>query len=252
MQVVPVPCLSDNYAYLLVDSKTQQVTAVDPVDAPKVLSAVLSTGFPLTGILTTHHHADHSGGNTKMQNAIPGIPVYGGDERIPAMTHRVEHGDEFTLGSFRIRAIRTPGHTTGSVCYFVEEEGEGEEERAVFSGDTLFVGGCGRLFEGSAADMHESLNVRLAALPGDTRVYAGHEYTRANLRFALTVDPDNERLRRKAEWCAKVQCTMPSSIAEELETNPFMRVHRPELQKAAAEADPVRVLAAIRKMKDNF
>ncbi|KAJ2558206.1 Cytoplasmic glyoxalase II [Coemansia sp. RSA 1933] len=251
MKVIPVLCLSDNYAYVLVDEEAGQVAVVDPVEPAKVIPVVEDTGLELKAILTTHHHADHSGGNSGMLAAFPGLPVYGGDRnRIPGLTRQLSDGDEFQLGSLNICALQTLGHTTSSICYYVQS-GSGEE-RAVFSGDTLFVGGCGRLFEGSPRDMHVSLNKKLAALPEDTKVYAGHEYTSANFRFALTVEPNNAALQEKAQRCATQSCTMPSTIAEELATNPFMRVNQPDVQKAVGATDPVDVLAAVRRMKDNF
>ncbi|KAJ1822016.1 Cytoplasmic glyoxalase II [Coemansia sp. RSA 2671] len=248
MKVIPVPCLSDNYAYVLIDEDASQVIAVDPVEPEKVLAVIKSTNLPLATVLTTHHHADHSGGNTKLTGLVPGLQVFGGDSRIPQMTRQLADGEEFTVGSLKIRALQTFGHTTSSICYYIEDKGE----RIVFTGDTLFVGGCGRLFEGTAEDMYESLNVKLAALPGDTRVYAGHEYTKSNLRFARTVDPHNRELELKAERCAELPCTMPSTIAEELATNPFMRVHHPALQSASRQTNPIDVLREIRRMKDMF
>ncbi|KAJ2366860.1 Cytoplasmic glyoxalase II [Coemansia sp. RSA 2610] len=250
MKVIPVPCLSDNYAYVLVDEQSRQIAIVDPVEPEKVLPVAERTGMELKAVLTTHHHADHAAGNNLIASTIPGIAVYGGESRIPSMTKQLKNGDEFSLGSLHIRAIQTFGHTTSSICYFVEDKHA--DERVAFTGDTLFVGGCGRLFEGTPQDMYTSLNEKLAKLPKDTKVYAGHEYTRANLRFALSVDSDNQALKDKAKRCGTMQCTMPSTIAEELETNPFMRVDQPALQTATGKADPVEVLAAIRKLKDNF
>ncbi|KAJ1665852.1 Cytoplasmic glyoxalase II [Coemansia sp. RSA 1813] len=249
MKVIPVPCLSDNYAYVLVDEKAGYVSVIDPVEPSKVIPVVESTNLELKSILTTHHHADHSGGNNGMLKAFPGLTVYGGDRaRIPGLTKQLNDGDEFKLGSLSIRAIQTFGHTTSSICYYIQDS----DDKVVFSGDTLFVGGCGRLFEGTPQDMHTSLNKKLAALPKDTKVYAGHEYTRNNLRFALTVEPNNKTLKEKAQRCEAAQCTMPSTIGEELATNPFMRVDQPDIQKATGATDPVEVLAVVRRMKDNF
>ncbi|KAJ1863083.1 Cytoplasmic glyoxalase II [Coemansia sp. RSA 2703] len=248
MKVIPVPCLSDNYAYVLIDEKAQQVSVVDPVDAKKVLSVVKQTGLEFKTVLTTHHHADHSGGNGEIVGEVPSLTVYGGDSRIPAMTQQLHDGDTFALGSLSVRAIKTFGHTTSSICYYIEDD----DQKVAFTGDTLFVGGCGRLFEGTPQDMYESLNEKLATLPGNTKVYAGHEYTRSNLKFALSVDGENNTLKEKAKRCESAKCTMPSTIAEELATNPFMRVNQPALQKVAGSTDPVEVLKAIRQMKDNF
>ncbi|KAJ2254674.1 Cytoplasmic glyoxalase II [Coemansia sp. RSA 455] len=248
MKVIPVPCLSDNYAYVLVDEDANQVIAIDPVEPKKVMAVIKDTKMTFNTVLTTHHHMDHSGGNTQITTMVPGLQVYGGDSRIPQMTHQLKDGEEFTLGSLRVRAIQTFGHTTSSICYYIRSK----NERIVFTGDTLFVGGCGRLFEGTPEDMYESLIGKLAKLPGDTEVYAGHEYTNSNLRFARSVDPDNLKLKQKAERCVELSYTMPSTIAEELATNPFMRVDQPALQIASSKTDPIEVLGEIRRMKDNF
>ncbi|KAJ2078394.1 Cytoplasmic glyoxalase II [Coemansia sp. RSA 988] len=250
MKVIPVPCLGDNYAYILVDEKSRQATVVDPVEPEKVLSAVKETGMTLKTVLTTHHHSDHAGGNQEIVKLIPNLDVYGGDSRIPAMTHQLHNDDKFELGGLQVRAIQTFGHTTSSISYYIQDTSA--NQRIVFTGDTLFVGGCGRLFEGTPSDMYESLNVRLAKLPKDTKVYAGHEYTNTNLRFALTVDGDNQALKDKAQRCATMACTMPSTIGEELATNPFMRVDQPALQKATGKNNPIDVLAAVRQLKDRF
>ncbi|KAJ1776772.1 Cytoplasmic glyoxalase II [Coemansia sp. RSA 1824] len=250
MKVIPVPCLSDNYAYVLVDTEGKQVAVIDPVEPEKVLKHVEALGMELTALLTTHHHADHSAGNNEVAKAKPGLEIYGGDSRIPSMTKQLKDGEEFTFGSLHVRAIQTFGHTTSSICYYVQDKHN--DERVVFTGDTLFVGGCGRLFEGTPQDMYDSLNVKLAALPRDTKVYAGHEYTNSNFKFARSVDGDNSDLIAKAVRCAALPITMPSTIGEELDTNPFMRVDQPALQKATGKTDPVEVLAAVRKMKDNF
>ncbi|OMJ18207.1 Hydroxyacylglutathione hydrolase cytoplasmic [Smittium culicis] len=214
MRIVPVPVWSDNYAYLLIDEKA----------------------------------GDHAGGNEKMTELIPGLTVYGGDNRIPAMTSQLNGGEEFMLGSLKITAIRTLGHTDSSISYYVQDG----DDKAVFTGDTLFIAGCGRLFEGTPEQMHDSLNVKFASLPEDTKVYVGHEYTRSNIRFALSVDPNNSKLKEMADIYNQSKMTIPSTIKIELETNPFMRVTDPAIQKVTGETDPVKVLGALRSMKDRF
>ncbi|KAJ1928699.1 Cytoplasmic glyoxalase II [Tieghemiomyces parasiticus] len=212
------------------------------------MPVVTQTGYKLTSILTTHHHADHSGGNSQMTSMKPGLVVYGADARIPEINYVNKDGEEFKLGSLTVKPLMTPCHTKGSVSYFVTDG----QSRAVFTGDTLFVGGCGRFFEGTPAEMYHSLVEVLGTLPHDTLVYCGHEYTHTNLKFAMTVDPHNPHLQQKWMQCHQLQITIPSSIGEELLFNPFMRVRDPALQAATGQVEPVSVMQELRKMKDNF
>jgi len=210
-------------------------------------------------VLATHHHFDHVGGNADLLSALPGLRVYGSADdapRIPGITHRVRDGDPVQVDSIRGQAIMIPAHTSGHLAYHFPSE------RAVFTGDTLFAAGCGRLFEGDAAQMMASL-AKLAALPDDTRVYCGHEYTEKNLRFAAMLEPGNRTIAAKL---AAVQAlrregkfTVPSTIGEEKATNPFLRIDSPELAASVRERvprvrveDPVAVFAALRGLKDNF
>ncbi|KAJ3161803.1 hypothetical protein HDU86_006574 [Geranomyces michiganensis] len=252
MRITPVPCLSDNYAYVCQDSQGRAFV-VDPVEPPKVLDAAETLKVKVAALLTTHHHADHSGGNAAFAKAIPNIPVYGYDSRIPALTTPVQDGDVFSIGALEVKSLFTPCHTTGSVCYYVQDKETGE--RAVFTGDTLFIGGCGRFFEGTAEQMQRSLNVVLASLPDDTAVYCGHEYTKSNLKFAAHVDPTNPAVRAKAEWCENKHSTVPSSIGEEKTFNPFMRVGSEAIKKQLGLSDgasEVEVMGALRSAKDKF
>jgi hydroxyacylglutathione hydrolase len=259
VDVIPVPQLSDNYAYLVVDPGSGDAAVVDCAEARPVLAEVDRSGVRLTAILATHHHFDHVGGNEDLLAAKPGLHVYGsaGDApRIPGITHRVRDGDPVDVGSERGRVIMIPAHTSGHIAYHFPSA------RTVFTGDTLFAGGCGRLFEGDAAQMMASL-ARLAALPDDTQVYCGHEYTEKNLRFARELEPGNRLL---AEKLARVQAlrregryTVPSTIGEERATNPFLRIDSPELAAAVrrrvpglAADDPVALFAAVRSLKDRF
>nr|KAJ3412750.1 hypothetical protein HK105_002265 [Polyrhizophydium stewartii] len=253
MRVIPVPVFKDNYAYLLVDTATREAAAVDPAEPDKVLRAAQEHGVKLTTLLTTHHHADHAGGNEGVIAAVPGIRVVGSDPRIPGVATPLAHGDTVRVGGLVVKALLTPCHTTGSVSYFVEADAEaaGATDRAVFTGDTLFVAGCGRFFEGTAEQMYKSLIQTLAPLPHDTKVFCGHEYTAPNLAFAAMVEPDNQRIAAKAAWAATVGCTVPSTIGEELETNPFMRVDRPELQRRFGVADPIALMAELRELKNS-
>ncbi|KAI9597623.1 hydroxyacylglutathione hydrolase [Syncephalis fuscata] len=253
MKVEPVPCLGDNYAYLLIDPVTQEAAVIDPVQPERLLAAVERHECKLTTVLTTHHHLDHSGGNGTIFKERPDLRVFGGDDRIAALNHHVGDGDEFTIGQLKVRAIATPCHTSGHICYYVVDPSAADEEhqRVVFTGDTLFIGGCGRFFEGTAEQMLSSLG-KLAALPEDTKVYCGHEYTLANLKFAISVDPDNKALQEKLSFAQKHDCTVPSTIASELACNPFMRTQEMALQKATGQTSLVNVMAQLREMKNNF
>src|SRR5690349_22385055 len=201
-RVVTVPCLKDNYAYLVVCGETGEAAVVDPSEGPPVLEAVRREGVKLRAVWNTHHHHDHVGGNGEVVAAWPGVEVVAhvsdrDKGRVPGQTRAVEEGDVVEVGRLRARIVFNPGHTTGAVSYFIDG--------AVFTGDTLFAAGCGRLFEGTAAQMYESLNVKLAALPPETRVYCGHEYTANNLRFAAHVEPGNARVAKKAERVAELR-----------------------------------------------
>jgi len=246
MRVVAVPCLKDNFAYLVIDGAFAAV--VDPGEAPPIDAALAKEGLQLAAVWATHHHADHVGGIAALLATHPGIPVIAGErdaEKIQHVTHRLADGEEFQFGSLRVRAIHNPGHTLGAVSFHVAD--------AVFTGDTLFGGGCGRLFEGDAAMMHASLT-RLAALPPETRVYFGHEYTAANLKFAAAVEPDNADVAKRAAELATP--STPSTIGVERATNPFLRSAAPEVVIAAMNrgvaGDPVSVFGAIRSWKDQF
>ncbi len=229
MRVIPIPQLSDNYAYLIIDEPTKEAGIVDCAEAEPVLRVLREHGVRLAAILPTHHHFDHIGGNEDLLKQLP-LDVYGyagQGQRIPGCTREVREGDTIHIGQLTARIIFIPAHTTGHVAYYFESE------RAVFTGDTLFAGGCGRLFEGDAAMMLQSLS-KLLALPDETRVYFGHEYTEKNLRFALTLEPNNAALREKQAWAIaqgrQNQPTTPTTIAAEKATNPFFRWSSPELR----------------------
>ncbi len=258
MAITIVTQLSDNFAYLISDDATGECAVVDCAEADKVLAAVKQHGFKLTSVLTTHWHGDHSGGNADIVGKVPGLHVFGASAengRIPALTNPVADGDKFKVGSLEARVIGIPAHTNGHVAYYFPQL------KSVFTGDTLFVGGCGRVFEGKAATMVDSLK-KLAALPDDTKVYCGHEYTEKNLRFALTLEPNNARLKAKHEWSKKVTSerghTVPSTIEDEKQTNPFLRADSAELQASVKRIDPqiandpISIFAKARELKDHF
>ncbi|PWA57199.1 metallo-hydrolase/oxidoreductase superfamily protein [Artemisia annua] len=256
MKVIHIPCLEDNYAYLVIDEKTKQGLAVDPVEPEKVISAAKEHGVELKLVLTTHHHWDHAGGNEKIKELVPGIKVYGGSiDNVKGCTNKVENGDKLSLGDgISILSLHTPCHTKGHISYYLT--GEEGEDPAVFTGDTLFVAGCGKFFEGTAEQMYESLCVTLASLPKPTQVYCGHEYTVKNLQFAQTVEPDNAKISQKLSWAQQQRQsglpTIPSTIETELEINPFMRADLPEVQEKVGCKSPVEALREIRQRKDNW
>lgn len=254
LSVTPIKMLQDNYGYLIVCQESKEAAVVDPVEPEQVFKAVRAfeasqdCQLRITSLLCTHHHLDHSGGNEGMIDEVSQLEVYGSDDRIPGLTKRLTNNARLQIGRLSVTALHTPCHTTGSLSYFVETEGE----RAVFTGDTLFVGGCGRFFEGNADQMYHSLLEVLGKLPPDTLVYCGHEYTVGNLRFALTVEPNNAPISNKLSWAQSVSQTVPSTIQSEFETNPFMRVDSVELQRALGCLDAVALMDELRKRKNNY
>jgi hydroxyacylglutathione hydrolase len=258
MAIIPVTQLSDNYAYLVVDDASRQCGVVDCAEAEKVLAEVNRRGLQLIAVLPTHWHFDHVGGNDDLVRAIPGLRVYGarGERgRIPAQTEAVDDGDMVEVGSLKGRVIGIPAHTNGHIAYYFPTLS------AVFTGDTLFIAGCGRVFEGRAQTMVDSL-AKLSALPDSTQVYCGHEYTEKNLKFALTLEPNNQDLNNKYEWArttrAQGNCTIPSTIGDEKKFNPFLRTDSPELRASLKKIDPklgddkVSIFAKARELKDKF
>jgi hydroxyacylglutathione hydrolase len=250
LQIERIPTFADNYTYLAICDETREAAIVDAPEEDPVVARVVSTGATVTAVLSTHHHFDHSMANPELAERY-GVPVYGHSsdaERLPGLTRGVDEGDTVQVGNQTGRVLFIPSHTTGHIAYVFDDA------HAVFTGDMLFAAGCGRLFEGNAQMMYDALCVKLAALPDDYLVYCGHEYTESNLRFALTVEPDNpeivERYARVQEirsnaatdWhdATPAEMTIPSTIAEEKATNPFMRV------------DNAEELGRIRELKDNF
>ena len=258
MPIVTVAQLSDNYAYLVIDDGSKQCAVVDCAEADKVIAAAKSHGAKIVAVMTTHWHGDHSGGNNDIASKVPGIKVYGASAeggKIPALTNPVADGDHVRIGALEGRVIGIPAHTNGHVAYYFATLS------AVFTGDTMFVGGCGRVFEGQASTMVASLK-KLAALPDSTQVYCGHEYTEKNLRFALTLEPGNDALTKKHQWCLKTRAenkfTVPSNIGDEKQTNPFLRTESPELRAnlkkrdPSVNDDPIAIFARVRDLKDRF
>jgi hydroxyacylglutathione hydrolase len=255
--IIPIPAFADNYIWTLRENRSAVV--VDPGDAAPVLDYLAREGLTLTAILATHHHNDHVGGVPALVQKFP-VPVFGpANESIPDRTRALREGDVIDVPGLPVslRVLDIPGHTAGHIAYFGEVSGV----RSVFCGDTLFAAGCGKLFEGTPQQMWTSLSA-LAALPDDTRVYCGHEYTLANLRFAQAVEPQNAALwdRQAREEGKRKQGlpTLPSTIGLERETNPFLRAPVPEV-KAAAErhlgrpiSGDVETFATLRAWKNAF
>lgn len=250
-KVIVVPCLSDNYAYLVHLEASKDAIVVDASEAAPVEAALTRHGLQLVGILATHHHYDHVGGNEALASKRAGLPIWGSTydkARVPGLTRTVEDGEEAEIAGMNVRCLTVPGHTLGAVAYLIGD--------AVFTGDTMFVAGCGRLFEGTPAQMHDSLLNKLGKLPPSTRVYCGHEYTVSNARFAATLEPDNAAIAKLLADAQRARSrgepTVPSTMGEEGTYNPFMRVGEPVLQKKYGSDDPEVVLGKVRTAKDNF
>lgn len=250
LQIERIPTLRDNYTYLVICERTREAAVIDAPEADPVVRRVDATGARVTQILSTHHHMDHSAANPELAERY-GVPVLAhvsDASRMPGFTSGLDEGDTVQVGEETARVLFIPSHTLGHVAYVFDEA------KAAFTGDMLFAAGCGRLFEGDAKMMYTALCEKLAALPDDMRVYCGHEYTESNLRFAVTVEPDNQAMREKLERVRKIrghaakdwhdatpdEMTIPSTIGEERATNPFMRAVSPE------------DLGRIRTAKDNF
>ena len=252
-EIVTVPCLKDNYAFLLHDPATGATAVVDVPEAAPIEAALAARGWTLSDILITHHHGDHVDGVAALRDAT-GAKVWGAAadaQRLPPLDHALAEDDSVTVGRLTGRVIDVSGHTVGHVAFHFPQAG------AVFTADSLMALGCGRLFEGTAAQMWASLS-KLAALPPETLVCSGHEYTMGNARFALTVDAGNAALisRTAAIEAARAadRPTVPSSLDEELATNPFLRAANPDIARSLdlAGADPATVFARIRSLKDAF
>ena len=253
-EIVQVLCMKDNYVALLHDAATRATACIDAPDAAPILAALDAKGWALSDILITHHHADHVQGIAALKARFPKARVTGPRQeaaKISGLEVQVGEGDTVKVGALSASVIETPGHTAGHINYYFAAE------KLLFSGDTLFALGCGRVLETPLETMWRSLQ-KLAALAPDTQVYCGHEYTQANARFALSVEPDNAMLQARARHVdalrAHGNATVPSTIELELATNPFLRAGAPELQKALgmSGADPARVFAELRTRKDKF
>ncbi len=253
LDIHQIKVLGDNYVHLLHDRATGKCAAVDPGKTDPVKAALDSRGWELSHILITHDHADHTGGNRKLKQAY-GCKIVGSNtdrDSIPGLDIPVSENDVITIGESECRVMEIPGHTRGHVAYYFEND------KALFTGDTMFVLGCGRLFGCTPEQMWTSLS-RIRRLPGDTLVYCAHEYSQDNARFALGIDRDNADLVLAAEKINRLRAegksTVPSTIADEIATNPFLRADVAAFQQSVGLAglDPVAVFAEIRRRKDNF
>ncbi len=253
IEIVTVPCLSDNYAFLVHDSETGATAVVDVPETGPIEAALSTRGWSLNHILITHHHHDHIGGVDTLRGAT-GAKVVGAKadiSRLPGLDLAVDDGEMFDFAGHDVQVMDVSGHTVGHIAFYIPDA------NAVFTADSLMALGCGRLFEGTAGQMWASLS-KLAALPPETTVCSGHEYTAANARFAATIEPDNQALKDRTAAItaarAKNQPTVPSTLAEELATNPFLRAGLSEVKDAIGMRgrDDVAVFAEIRRRKDQF
>ena len=249
MNIEIIPCLNDNYSYLIHEEKTNTVAIVDPSEFEPCDKVIKNKYKKLDYILNTHHHYDHVGGNKKLKKKY-GSTVLGfeGDkERIPLIDKFLNNNQNFKIGNLSFLVIFVPGHTNGHVAFY------SKSEKIIFTGDTLFSLGCGRVFEGTNEQMFNSLN-EFKKLPPDTKVYCGHEYTKKNLDFCLTYDQNNKVLQKKGDWINLNTTTIPSSIGEELKTNIFLRCNEPSIKNALNlnNSSDLEIFVKLRNLKDAF
>ncbi|CUH64453.1 Hydroxyacylglutathione hydrolase [Thalassovita gelatinovora] len=253
LELVTVPCLKDNYAYLVHDAETGETALIDAPEAGAIAAVLEDKGWTLSHVLLTHHHWDHIDGLTDLLKDHP-AKVIGAKidaHRLPPLDRAVVEGDTLIIGSEAIQVIDVSGHTIGHIAFYFPES------KLAFTADSLMALGCGRLFEGTPDQMFDSLS-KLATLPADTMICSGHEYTQSNGKFALTIDPDNpaliSRMRQVQTAREQGEATVPSMLSEELATNPFLRCNDPGIKASVGmiDAQPSAVFAEIRKRKDNF
>ncbi|MBA2656428.1 MAG: hydroxyacylglutathione hydrolase [Tatlockia sp.] len=253
MKIQPLSAFYDNYIWMIINEENKQVLCIDPGQAEPVIRFLDKEKLSLQAILLTHHHNDHMGGVSELINLNPKLPVYGPyDKRIPEVDHSLKEPDYLKIDSYQFKIINTPGHTASHISYYEPNQGW------LFCGDTLFSAGCGRVFDGTIEELHDSLQ-KLKNLPENTQVFAAHEYTLKNLRFAATVEPDNLTIYNYAQLLlAKSNtCSLPSSIAVEKEINPFFRTETAGVKafaklKGSKSTDSLAVFKLIRAEKDNF
>jgi hydroxyacylglutathione hydrolase len=257
MEVKRLPALSDNYIFVLYDPQQKVAATVDPAEAKPVLKLLKDLDAELVAIFNTHHHFDHVGGNRELKKQYPQAVVYGSAEdqgRIPYQEVFLKEGDTVTFAGRSGEVFFVPGHTSGHIAYYFPPM-NGEDTGELFAGDTMFVGGCGRLFEGTPNQMVDSLG-KLKNLPDKTRLWCAHEYTLKNYQFAISVEPNNpvvqERYQQVQQARKEGKATVPSLLEEEKRSNPFLRWEDENLQTIAQTQDPVKTFGHLRSMKDRF
>tara|TARA_B100000963_G_scaffold118303_1_gene102965 strand:+ start:1675 stop:2436 length:762 start_codon:yes stop_codon:yes gene_type:complete len=253
MVIEVIPCLNDNYSYLIKDNQTNTVAIIDPSEFSPCDKKIDQKYKKLDFILNTHHHFDHIGGNAELKDKY-GSKVLGFEKdqkRIPEIDILLKDGQQFKIGNLNFKTIFVPGHTSGHVAFYFERE------KVIFTGDTLFSLGCGRVFEGTYQQMFNSLN-KIKSLPGDTKIYCGHEYTKDNLKFCMRFNPNNKYLKDKKKFLEvrikEKKPTIPSTIKDEIQTNIFLRYDDPDVKDAlnSKKASELEIFSKLRDLKDNF
>ena len=253
MQITPIPCLTDNYAYIINDSQSKTVGVVDPSDAKPIISFLNKKNLKLNFILNTHHHFDHVGGNLELKKLYNAkvVGFFGDKHRIPGIDITLKDNEKWNFGNSMVKILHIPGHTLGHICFYFEKE------EVAFTGDTLFSLGCGKIFEGDHKQMLTSLN-KIKTLPKNTNIYCGHEYTHKNAEFCMTYDKNNSELKKKFEVIKKLRLkalpTIPTSLADELNSNIFLRCDQNDIKIKLnmQNQDDFEVFKKIRDLKDTF
>jgi len=253
MEITPIPCLNDNYAYIINNNNSKIVGVVDPSESLPIISFLNKKKLKLNYILNTHHHFDHIGGNVELKKLYNAkvVGFYGDKHRIPGIDITLKNNDKLKFGNSLIKVLHIPGHTSGHICFFFEKE------KLVFTGDTLFSLGCGRIFEGDHEQMLASLN-KIKKLPRDTKIYCGHEYTYKNAKFCMKYDPDNISLQKKFEEIKRLRSenlpTIPSSLDDEIKSNIFLRCDQNDLKIKLnmKNSGDYKVFKKVRDLKDHF
>ena len=253
MQIIPIPCLTDNYAYIINDKNSKTVGVVDPSEAKPIISFLNQKNLKLNYILNTHHHFDHIGGNIELKKLYNAkiVGFVGDKHRIPGIDITLKDNEKWQYKNLEVKILHIPGHTLGHICFFFEKE------KLAFTGDTLFSLGCGRIFEGSHNQMLKSLN-RIKKLPIDTMIYCGHEYTYKNAEFCMKYDRNNADLKKKFEEVKKLRSnnlpTIPSSLGDELKSNIFLRCNQNDLKTKLnmKNQEDSKVFKMVRDLKDGF